>query len=350
MNIDAYRQNSIMEQLSIGVLVFNEKNELLYMNNSSQELLDISERKALGTTSKCLFNRLSFDIDKGLQHCRDINAKLIEHTTSFGSPMGLKKSLSISMIPLPDDGGKVLVEILDFHNFLQINNDENLISQNKLAMDMLRGLAHEIKNPLGGIRGAAQLLSKELQGQFTDYTRVIIDEVDRLKKLLDQMLGSSAVPNHQDINIHVILERVRQLVEAEVRGSIIIKPDYDPSIPDIKGDKDQLIQALLNIVRNATQAVSEGGEVVLRTRIHRNFTIGETMHRLAVKVDVIDNGVGISKEMQPKVFYPMVTGRTEGTGLGLSIAQTNVQRHGGIIEVSSELGYTVFSTIIPLET
>ena len=163
------------------------------------------------------------------------------------------------------------------------------------------------------------------------------------------MLGSSERPNQQNTNIHVIMERVRQLVDAEVGSNIKIESDYDPSIPEITVDKDQLIQALLNVVRNAAQAVCEGGEVILKTRIHRNFTIGEKTHKMAIKIDVIDDGPGIPADMLTKVFYPMVTGKPDGTGLGLSIAQTNVHRHNGIIEVISAPGHTVFSTILPME-
>lgn len=350
MEKHTYMPISVMEQLSIGVLVFNEKNKLTYINNAAEELLDISQRKAIGVKAEKLFEAASFDIDKVLQRSRQLGSKITEHLVSIGNPVGIKRNVSLSVTPLSTNReDEMLVELVDFNHYLQIDHDEKLLSQNELATDMLRGLAHEIKNPLGGIRGAAQLLSKELNGDFTDYIHVIIEEADRLTTLVDRMLGSSDLPNHQEINIHVILERVRQLVEAEVSDKIVIKADYDPSIPDIKADKDQLIQALLNVVRNATQAVHDGGEIILRTRIHRNFTIGDETRKLAVKIDVIDDGPGIAKEMQTKIFYPMVTGRTEGTGLGLSIAQTNVQRHYGIIEVVSEPGRTVFSTILPLE-
>ena len=248
-----------------------------------------------------------------------------------------------------EEGARLLFEVKKIDQQKRISRENLQNAQHYAARELVRGLAHEIKNPLGGIRGAAQLLSKELNGDFSDYIHVIIEEADRLRTLVDRMLGSSELPNHQYINIHVILERVRQLVEAEVNEKVIIRADYDPSLPDIKADKDQLIQALLNVVRNATQAVQDGGEIILRTRIHRNFTIGDETRKLAVKIDVIDDGPGIEKEMQTKIFYPMVTGRTDGTGLGLSIAQTNVQRHSGIIEVASEPGHTVFSTILPLE-
>lgn len=352
MDKHTYMPNSVMEQLSIGVLVFNEKNVLTYINSAAEELLDISERKAIGIKAERLFETASFDIDKVLQRCGQLGSKVTEHLVSINNLIGIKRNISLSATPISnskDDGEEFLVEMVDFNHYLQIDHDEKLLSQNELATDMLRGLAHEIKNPLGGIRGAAQLLSKELNGEFSDYIHVIIEEADRLRTLVDRMLGSSELPNHQNINIHVILERVRQLVDAEVNDKIKIKTDYDPSIPEIKADRDQLIQALLNVVRNATQAVQSGGEIILKTRIHRNFTIGEETRKLAVKIDVIDDGPGIEKEMLTKIFYPMVTGRTDGTGLGLSIAQTNVQRHSGIIEVVSEPGRTVFSTILPLE-
>lgn len=342
----------ILDQLSVGLMVFDSKNTLVLMNNAAEELLDISQRKAVGVQANVLLDSSGFDILKCFKRCRLYGAKVTEHLVSLRSHIGENSNISLAMTPLvsgANDEPDVLVELMGLNHFLQVDQEEQLLTQSELVTDMLRGLAHEIKNPLGGLRGAAQLLSKELNGGYSDYIQVIIDEADRLRTLVDRMLGSSDLPNHQDINIHVIMERVRQLVEAEVDSSIKIQPDYDPSIPDITADKDQLIQAVLNIVRNAAQAVKEGGLITLRTRIHRNFTIGEVAHKLAVKIDVIDNGEGISAQMQKKIFYPMVTGRTEGTGLGLSIAQINVQRHGGIIEVSSKPGCTVFSTILPLE-
>ncbi|ORU92228.1 MAG: PAS domain-containing sensor histidine kinase [Cycloclasticus sp. symbiont of Bathymodiolus heckerae] len=350
MEKQTHKLNTVMEQLSTGILLFDENNTLVCMNNAAQELLDISERKGLGTKAKKLFEASSTDIVKDLERCREIGSNVTQHLVSISCPTTVKKNISISMTPLlVENYGEVLVEMVDFNHYLQINHDEKLLSQNELATDMLRGLAHEIKNPLGGIRGAAQLLSKELGSEYSDYIHVITEEADRLTKLVDRMLGSSELPNHQELNIHIIMERVRQLVEAEVSDNITIRSDYDPSIPEIMADQDQLIQALLNIVRNAAQALQEGGTIILKTRIHRNFGIGEETHKLAVKIDVEDDGPGIPVDMQTKIFYPMVTGRTEGTGLGLSIAQANVQRHNGIIEVSSTPGRTVFSTILPLE-
>jgi len=212
-------------------------------------------------------------------------------------------------------------------------------------------LAHEIKNPLGGLRGAAQLLDLELDDpDLKEYTQIIIDESDRLQGLMDKMLGPNKLPDKKALNIHEVLERVRQLVQAESSGNLIIKHDYDPSIPDIHGDKDQLIQAILNIARNAVQAMDGKGNIIFKTRIHRQMSIGRKRYKLAVKCDIIDNGPGIDADMISKIFYPMITGRAEGTGLGLSIAQALINQHNGLIECNSETGNTVFSIFLPVET
>jgi two-component system nitrogen regulation sensor histidine kinase GlnL len=337
---------SVMEQLSTGILVFNDQDKLILMNSKAQELLDISERKALAMKPSELIYSNDFNISSALTRVRQQGASATERVVKVVLQSGEERSLSLTMAPI--NKNDILVEVTRVDHYLQINRDEELALQNQLATDMLRGLAHEIKNPLGGLRGAAQLLSKELNDGLRDYTDVIIEEADRLRNLVDRLLGSTSLPVRKEINIHVILERVRQLVQAEAGHEVKIQTDYDPSIPEMNADKDQLIQAVLNVVRNAMQAIEGRGDVVLKTRIHRHFIIGGKMAKIAAKIDVIDNGIGIEPEMLKKVFYPMVTSRAGGTGLGLSIAQTNVQRHGGIIEVSSKPGYTVFSILLPL--
>jgi len=338
---------AIVEHLSIGILLFNDINSLVYMNNTAQEVLEISNRKALGEQAELLFVSESFAIQRYLDKARR-EGLTVEHNVKFLNFRDKRFDISIS--PVLFEGltdGHVLVEINNSEHFHEISRGDAILSQNKLATGMLRGLAHEIKNPLAGLRGAAQLLSAELNEDLSEYTRVIIDEANRLRDLVDRMLGSSDVVKHEEVNVHVILERVRQLVQAETADRINIRTDYDPSIPDLVCDKDQLIQAILNIARNATQAIVDTGEVVIKTRIHRNFVIGETNFKQGIKVDIIDNGPGIKEEMQETVFYPMVTTRADGTGLGLSIAQTNVQRHKGLIEVLSQPGQTIFSVILP---
>jgi two-component system nitrogen regulation sensor histidine kinase GlnL len=244
-----------------------------------------------------------------------------------------------------------LVELLQVDRHLRIAREENLIAQQSTARALVRGLAHEIKNPLGGLRGAAQLLERELPDEsLTEYTRIIIDEADRLQLLVDRMLGPNSLPNKRELNVHEVLERVRALVQGELPAAIRIQRDYDPSIPPLQADRDLLIQAVLNIVRNAVQALGESGVITLRTRTQRQFTIGSRRHRLVARLEIVDNGPGIPPELIEQIFYPMVTGRSDGTGLGLSIAQSLVNQHGGLIECASRPGETVFTLLLPLES
>ena len=240
-------------------------------------------------------------------------------------------------------------------NQRRLSQEQLQHAQQIAARDLVRGLAHEIKNPLGGLRGAAQLLSKALPDPaLKEYTQVIIEQADRLRNLVDRMLGSNKLPSLAMTNIHEVLERVASLIEAEAQGSITLVRDYDPSIPDLLIDREQLIQAVLNIVRNALQALSAQsdlrlGRISLRTRTLRQFTIGHTRHRLVVKMEIIDNGPGIPPELQETIFYPMVSGRPDGTGLGLAITQNIISQHQGLIECESHPGHTVFSIFLPLD-
>jgi two-component system nitrogen regulation sensor histidine kinase GlnL len=242
------------------------------------------------------------------------------------------------------------LELVQLDRHLRISQDEQWLSQHSAARKMIRGLAHEIKNPLGGLRGAAQLLDGELREEgLKEYTRIIIAEADRLHKLVDRMLGPNNRLHKQEINIHEILEHVRNLVLAEAPGGIELIRDYDPSLPWLWGDRDLLIQAVLNIVRNALQSLGDSGRITLRTRILHKFTIDHTRHRLVIRADIMDNGPGIPEPLQDTLFYPMVTGRDEGTGLGLTIAQTLINQHRGLIECQSRPGHTVFTVLLPVE-
>jgi two-component system nitrogen regulation sensor histidine kinase GlnL len=261
-------------------------------------------------------------------------------------------TINFSATPLliNEQVNEILVELQQVDNHIRISKEEQLLTQQNTARLLVRGLAHEIKNPLGGLRGAAQLLDLELHDpELKEYTQIIIAESDRLQGLMDKMLGPNKLPNKKALNIHEVLERVRQLVQAESSGSLSIKHDYDPSIPDIHADKDQLIQAILNIARNAVQAMEGKGNIIFKTRIHRHMSVGRKRYKLAVKCDIIDNGPGIDAGMMNQIFYPMITGRAEGTGLGLSIAQALINQHNGLIECNSEPGNTVFSIFLPME-
>jgi len=248
-----------------------------------------------------------------------------------------------------------LVELWVLEQQARQDREERLVEQAQANKELVRNLAHEIKNPLGGIRGAAQLLEMDLESkELKEYTQVIIHEADRLQSLVDRLLAPHRHP-HQlaDLNIHEVCERVRSLVLLEYPKGLKIKRDYDISIPEFKGDRTQLIQALLNIVQNAAQVLGEmveagTAEITLRTRVSRQVTIGRQRHRLALELHVIDNGPGVPDHIKARIFYPLVTGRDGGTGLGLPLAQTFVQRHHGLIECESMPGRTDFRILIPL--
>ena len=250
----------------------------------------------------------------------------------------------------PDGDTTVQLELRQVDHQLRLEQDEHLINQQQATRVLVRGLAHEIKNPLGGLRGAAQLLEREIGSpELREYTRIIIGEADRLQVLIDRMLGPSSMPQLQLLNIHEILERVRHLVSVEGGDELKFITDYDPSLPELQADPDQLEQAVLNIVRNAKQAMDGVGTITMRTRVLRSFNIGSRKYRLVAQIKIIDNGPGIDADMLNKIFFPMVTSRSDGTGLGLSIAQALISRHEGLIECESEPGKTIFTILLPLE-
>jgi two-component system nitrogen regulation sensor histidine kinase GlnL len=235
---------------------------------------------------------------------------------------------------------------------LRISREESLHHAQEITRTMIRGLAHEIKNPLGGVRGAAQLLARELPNeQLTEYTDIIIREADRLRDLVDRLLGPNRELDSRELNIHEVLEHCHRLISAETSNQITLIRDYDPSIPELQGDRSQLIQAVLNILRNALQVAVDIGACVitLRSRALRQFTISSTRHRLVCRIDIEDNGPGVPSDMLQSIFMPMVTGRPEGTGLGLTIAQSIIARHGGMLECVSKPGCTCFTLYLPME-
>jgi two-component system nitrogen regulation sensor histidine kinase GlnL len=255
-----------------------------------------------------------------------------------------------------DDPERVLVEMIEIEQQTRQDREERTQGQADANKELVRNLAHEIKNPLGGIRGAAQLLGMELDGkrELTEYTQVIIAEADRLQLLVDRLLA----PHRRahivaDVNIHEVCERVRSLVLAEHPRGLVVRRDYDTSIPEFRGDREQLIQAVLNIAHNAVQALAErilagDAELVFRTRIGRQVTIGKQRWRLALELHIEDNGPGVPEAIRERIFFPLVTGREGGSGLGLTLAQTFVQQHQGTIECDSQPGRTVFTILLPL--
>lgn len=341
----------ILDSMSSAVLLFDASLTLTYLNHAGEVLLTHSARHVCGRPlHELILNAevLADQVTKMLGSEQPITHRgcLLE------LPDAPDLCVNCNFTPVTDAQGEdcVLLELrkVDFH--LRIEQEEHLITQQQATRELVRGLAHEIKNPLGGLRGAAQLLEREIEDDaLREYTRIIIGEADRLRLLMDNMLGPNKPPNIRAVNIHQVLERVCDLVSVEAGEQLQIHHDYDPSLPDIQADSDMLVQAILNIIRNAAQALDNAGDITLRTRIERNFNIGARIHRLIARIQIIDNGPGIDEALRKQIFYPMITGRSEGTGLGLSIAQALISRHQGLIECSSEPGETIFTILLPLE-
>lgn len=346
------RESRILDGLNTAVLVFDRALRLRYLNLAGETLFGVSARHAAGQTLAALI-LVDGDLAERLRWALDSDHPYSEHGRVLRLANGEEITVDCVVTPLFDQhgaGDEVLIELTRVDRHLRITREENILEQYQAARQLVRGLAHEIKNPLGGLRGAAQLLERQLgDDELREYTRIIIGEADRLRALVNRMLGPNQRPQVRACNIHQIVEHVRNLVAAEDHPDLQLICDYDPSIPDFAADPEQLIQALLNIVRNAAEALGGKGRITLRTRTQRQFTIGQKRHRLVVRVDVIDDGPGIPPEMLETIFYPMVTGRAEGTGLGLSIAQSLVNVHGGLVECTSRPGQTQFTVLLPLE-
>jgi two-component system nitrogen regulation sensor histidine kinase GlnL len=341
---------AILDGLATAVISLDHGLRITYINSAAESLFGLSRHHALGEPLAEAVARFG-EHEARLRRALETGSGFIERELKLHR--GGEEPITVDCTVTPLLGGKpgLMMELLSLDRHLRISRDELLLTQHQASRELIRGLAHEIKNPLGGIRGAAQLLEREYpDSEHREYTRVIIREADRLQNLVDRLLGPNRLPQKADVNVHQILEHVRQLVEAEAPAGIVLLRDYDPSIPELHADREQLIQATLNVARNALQAlaVKGSGMIVLRTRTRRQITIGGRRHKLAIQMDIEDNGPGIPPKLMEKIFYPMVTTRAEGTGLGLPIAQYLIHSHGGLIECQSQPGRTVFSMFLPL--
>lgn len=346
---------NIMDNLNTAVILLDAQLNVLCINSAAEMLFSISLHKINSKPLSLLLN--DEQLLTSIQSSFDANHPFTQRERSIQLiDKNIIVDISVQPIQAEDELQYLLIELSQLDRHLRISREENLLAQHETIQSLLRSMAHEVKNPLGGIRGAAQLLERELDDpELAEYTQVIIAEADRLKKLVNRMLGPNTRPNQTMINIHSVTERVRSLLKADKNSDVKIFFDYDPSIPEIEFDPEHLIQAVLNIVRNAAQALSEQPSVasrekkiIIKTRVLRHFNIGHKRHKLIAKMDIIDNGPGISEKMQERVFMPLITGRAEGTGLGLSIAQSLVSQNGGLIECHSKPGRTVFSLLLPI--
>jgi two-component system nitrogen regulation sensor histidine kinase GlnL len=347
------QDQGILDNISTGIVALDGNLQVTALNAAGQALLETSEARCVGHHA----SKLVLHSEEWLDTLKQVlSSKSTRATRSVPLTLHSGQEIHVDVIitPATDNEGafSLLVELTAVDRLLRINRDESLLHTQETSRAVIRGLAHEIKNPLGGIRGAAQLLARELPNEdLAEYTQVIIREADRLRDLVDRLLGPNRQLDPEPLNIHEILEHVRNLITAESDNRVTIVRDYDPSLPEFACDRAQLIQAVLNIMRNALQAAAEPEqcEIILRSRSQRQFTVGTQLHRLVCRVDIIDNGPGIPADILPAVFAPMVTGRAHGTGLGLSIAQAIIHLHGGVLECDSRPGDTRFTFYLPMD-
>lgn len=349
-------RQSVLENLSTAVLLLDEKLCIAYLNSACEDLFATSAHQLKGKPAKDVFLReesAKQALITTLETGRSFTRREAEVKITGKTPV--LTDYAVTLLWQPDQTKFLLIEFRPLERLLKISREEAVLTHQQSNQTLIRSIAHEVKNPLGGIRGAAQLLARQLPNRaFTEYTDVIIAEVDRLQHLVDELLGPPTLPKREAVNIHEVLERVRQLTLVEAFDAVRFVFDYDLSLPHLIADKNQLIQAILNIVRNAYQALTEtqyaqNPTITLRTRIKRQVFLGGKRYRLAIQVDIDDNGPGIDPKLLESIFYPMVSSRPRGNGLGLSIAQTIINQHNGLIECESVPGLTRFSITLPLE-
>jgi len=343
-----YYQKQLPNQMVTAVVVLNNALTVQYANPAAEALLIKSFAKLLNMhIGRLFFNspiketRLKQLLTSGQEFSdSDVILEFFDHrkiTVEITAP-----SVVFDKCP------HILLEFKQIDQQKQMSAESFQQQQWESGRDLIRGLAHEIKNPLGGLRGAAQLLSKELNVDQQEYTQMIIEQADRLTNLVDRLLGPNQLPNLSMQNIHLVLEKVHHLVSFNNPENITLTKDYDPSIPDIRFDADKLQQAILNIVSNAIQILDSDGKITLKTRAASNKTINGKRIKLSVLISIIDNGPGIPEKIQDTLFYPMVSGRANGTGLGLSISQTLINQHQGKLSCISQPGHTEFTILLPI--
>jgi two-component system, NtrC family, nitrogen regulation sensor histidine kinase GlnL len=340
-----------LEQLATAVLFLDDARRVVYANPAAENLFEISRRRFAGHALAELFDAcptLEVAIDKAIAD----GASYIEQEVELAAPGRPRLHLACTVSPIDAGEAALVLEFRHIDRQLKVAREERLREQQQANRDLIRSLAHEIKNPLGGIRGAAQLLEAELdRPALVEYTQVIITEADRLRALVNRLLAPHRAPAYRSVNVHEVLVRVKGVVQAEF-PAIPIVCDFDSSLPELDADYEQLLQAALNIVRNAAQALTGGPvaapEIHLVTRVARGVTLAKRRHRLAIAIRIEDNGPGVPDALRDRIFFPLVSGREGGSGLGLTIAQTLIAQHGGTVECASAPGSTLFTVLLPV--
>lgn len=350
--MDSELNELILNHQVTAILIMNESLQVRYANPSAEQLFSQSAKRIVDHPLSHLIQHASMDLallSQPLQSGQSITDSDVTFVVD-GKPLMLEVTVS------PISWNKELMLLVEMRKIGQqrrLSQELNQHAQQQAAKLLVRGLAHEIKNPLGGLRGAAQLLERALpDASLGEYTQIIIEQADRLRALVDRLLGPQKPGKKQPANLHLILEKIRQLVDLEANQSVDIVRDYDPSLPDIIMDADQIEQALLNIVSNAGQILKDqaDGQITIRTRTVHQANIHGQRCKLAARIEIIDNGPGIAADLQDTLFYPMVSGREGGTGLGLSIAQNLIDQHQGKIDVESWPGRTTFTIYLPIQS
>jgi len=340
-----------LDLLATAVLMLDRDGRITYANPAAENLFELSRQKFLRHTLDDVFGKRA-PLAAAIARANESGASYTEQELELAVVGKPKLHLTCTVSAIDSRDAEWLLEFRHIDQQLKIAREERLQEQQQANRELIRNLAHEIKNPLGGIRGAAQLLERELdRAQLVEYTQVIIGEADRLRALVNRLLAPHRAPSFRRINIHEVLVRVKGVVQAEF-PSIPIVCDFDTSLPEFDADHEQLTQAALNIVRNAAQALGGGAvaapEARIVTRVARGVTLGKRHHRLALAIAVEDNGPGVPEHLRDRIFFPLVSGREGGSGLGLTIAQTFVTQHGGTIECESARGRTVFTILLPM--
>lgn len=345
-----------LDLLATAVILVDNSDVLRHMNPAAENLLEISGPHVVGQSIADVFADHEL-LAGALQYARRNNCSFSEHDLAIAVSGRSRMHLTCTVTPIEPGGAfdleGCIVEFRQIEQQLRIAREERVMDQSVANRELMRNLAHEIKNPLGGIRGAAQLLDRELENPaLHEYTQVIMKEADRLQALMSRLLSPHRIPRPTHLNIHEVLERVRSVLLAEFHKTISIQRDYDVSLPYVYGDNEQLIQAMLNVARNAAQALTESGAtegvITLKTRAARQVTLARKRYRHAIEVSITDNGPGIPPEISERVFYPLVSGRDTGSGLGLTIAQNFVSQHNGTLTFESMPGKTCFTVLLPV--
>ncbi|MGZ9899711.1 nitrogen regulation protein NR(II) [Shewanella gaetbuli] len=340
----------LLNNLVTAVLVIDANLKPCFANAAAEQLLAVANHKLLELRLTDLYQQLGVE-EHILRDAVASNQGITVNTAPLITLDGQHHTVDLTLIPIEDQQNLSILELRQVDQQRRIHQQLNMDAQQEAAQFLVRNLAHEIKNPLGGLRGAAQLLSRELESaELKEFTHLIIEQADRLRSLVDRLLGPQRPTQHTEHNIHQVVQKVLKLVEMALPENINLTRDYDPSIPDILMDADQLQQAVLNIVQNAIQALEKsGGKILIRTRTQHQVTIGTQRYKVVLALSIIDNGPGIPADLLDTLFYPMVTGREEGSGLGLSIAHNIARLHGGRIDCKSAPGQTEFIITLPLQ-